>query len=92
MIQSEKMKECFEELFYPPTCNKYTTLPYRKDRLESVIHRGLMHKIIDTLKKVDDNCHLRFWLGSCVEAFLRGSHWYLQLFVLETGLLYFLTR
>ncbi|CAN0487869.1 unnamed protein product, partial [Discosporangium mesarthrocarpum] len=35
--------------------------------------RGLLSKIVDVLMDEPADSHYRFWLASCVEAYLRGG-------------------
>lgn len=37
--------------------------------------RGLLSKIVDVFMKEPMDSLYRFWLASCVEAFLRGGRW-----------------
>jgi len=55
---------------------------------EGVQDKGLLHKIIILISKSHPNSNYRFWLASCVEAFLRGSNTIYQIFVAHTGLFY----
>ncbi|KAL4474995.1 hypothetical protein ABPG74_001691 [Tetrahymena malaccensis] len=92
LIKSEEMKNKFYDLQYPLQISEKTTVQCRKDRLSYVEDKGLMHKIVDSFKSVNQNCQLRFWLGSCLEIFLKASNWYNQIFLFETGLMYTLIR
>ncbi|EWS74855.1 hypothetical protein TTHERM_000031688 (macronuclear) [Tetrahymena thermophila SB210] len=91
-IKSEEMKKKIQDLQYPSQISEKTIVQCRKDRLSYIEDKGLMHKIIESFKSVNQNCQLRFWLGSCLEIFLKGSNWYHQVFVFETSLLYTLIR
>jgi hypothetical protein len=53
-------------------------------------NRGLLIKIIDTLITQPSNSIYRFWLSSCVEAFLRRATFEEQIFIASTPLLGFL--
>jgi len=55
-------------------------------------NRGLLLKIIDTLITQPSDSIYRFWLSSCVEAFLRRATIEEQLFVARTPLLGFLLK
>jgi len=55
---------------------------------ENIENKGLLHKIIILIGKSHPNSNYRFWLASCVEAFLRGSNTIYQIFVAHTGLMY----
>jgi len=59
-----------------------------KNAFENVENKGLLHKIIILIFKTHPNSNYRFWLSSCVEAFLRGSNKIYQIFVAHTGLMY----
>ena len=52
--------------------------------------RGLLSLLMNILTKESVDSIYRFWLSSCVEAFLRGSQPSEQLFVVQTGLMKFL--
>ncbi|KAL4512197.1 hypothetical protein ABPG72_005199 [Tetrahymena utriculariae] len=91
-IKSEEMKKKFNDLQYPCSISDKTIVQCRKNRFSYIEDKGLMHKIIETFKSVNQNCQLRFWLGSCLEIFLKGSNWYYQIFVFETGIMYTLIR
>ncbi|CAM9815957.1 unnamed protein product, partial [Choristocarpus tenellus] len=54
--------------------------------------RGLLSKIVDVLMQEPTDSLYRFWLASCVEAFLRGGSAQEQLFVAGSGLLTHLVR
>jgi hypothetical protein len=53
-------------------------------------HKGLLSMIIAVLVKEPIESLYRFWLSSCVEAFLRGNRPEVQLFVARCGLMSFL--
>ena len=48
---------------------------------------GLLRKIIDAFIGESDESSYRFWLASCIEAFLRGSSMAEQMFVALAGLM-----
>eukprot|EP00752_Nemacystus_decipiens_P006451 g5810.t1 len=50
-------------------------------------HRGLLSKIVDVFMKEPMDSLYRFWLASCVEAFLRGGSTQEQLFISGGGLI-----
>ena len=49
--------------------------------------RGLLSKIISTLQDQPSDSLYRFWLSSCLEAYLRGSDVREQLFIARSGVL-----
>ena len=53
-------------------------------------HRGLLNMLMGVLMKEPLDSIYRFWLSSCLEAFLRGSRPQEQLFVMRCGLMRFL--
>jgi len=50
-------------------------------------NRGLMCSIMRTLQHEEPNSSYRFWLSSCLEAFLRGSPENIKVFACRQGLL-----
>jgi hypothetical protein len=61
-------------------------------RCIKAVDRGLMTHIVSTLCAEGPDSMYRFWLSSCVEAFLRGSHGIYQLLVARNGLLAHVVR
>jgi len=59
-----------------------------QNAFESVQNKGLINKIIGLFDKFHPDSNYRFWLASCVEAFLRGFNETHQIFIAHSGLLY----
>eukprot|EP00854_Cymbomonas_tetramitiformis_P006645 gene6645-7956_t len=57
---------------------------------EETTKPGLMTKILGVLMREPADSMFRFWLASCVEAFLRGSHQPDQAFVAASGFMHHL--
>ena len=53
---------------------------------------GLLRKVVDAFIGESDESSYRFWLASCIEAFLRGSSMAEQMFVAQAGLMDHLTN
>jgi len=53
---------------------------------------GLLTKVIRILILEPKNSHLKFWLASCLESFLRGSNLFHQMYIVYTGLFHFLIQ
>jgi len=53
---------------------------------------GLLSKLINVFYKLPQDQHNRFWMASCIEAFLRGSEPTFQLFVAKSGMLEYLVH
>eukprot|EP00026_Physarum_polycephalum_P006556 Phypoly_transcript_06604.p1 GENE.Phypoly_transcript_06604~~Phypoly_transcript_06604.p1 ORF type:complete len:536 (+),score=130.15 Phypoly_transcript_06604:135-1610(+) len=51
---------------------------------------GLLSKLISVFYKLPQDQNNRFWMASCIEAFLRGSEPIFQKFVAKSGMLAFL--
>jgi len=68
----------------------FTSEILQNDAFANVEKKGLLHKIINLFNYFHPNSNYRFWLASCVEAFLRGFHEAHQVFVAHTGILYHL--
>jgi len=68
----------------------FTSEVLKNDAFANVEKKGLLHKIINLFNYFHPNSNYRFWLASCVEAFLRGFHEAHQAFVAHTGILYHL--
>jgi len=54
------------------------------------LQSGLLSKVIKAFMSESDDSPYRFWLASCVESYLRGSSVQEQLFVAQSGLLFYL--
>lgn len=68
-----------EQLFSnDPSFQVFAELPCKK---------GLLRKIIDAFVRESDESPYRFWLASCIEAYLRGSSPQEQMFAAHSGLL-----
>ena len=59
----------------------------QKSQLVPVEERGLLTRIMDTLQREPPDSVYRFWLSSCLEAYLRGAGQREQLFVARAGVL-----
>jgi len=59
---------------------------------DKVEKKGLLNKIIILFNNFHPNSNYRFWLASCVEAFLRGFNECHQIFVAHSGLLFNLLK
>ena len=57
------------------------------DQLHKLSQHGLLLKIISTFMHEPDDSPYKFWLASCVEAYLRGSSQNEQLYASRSGLL-----
>eukprot|EP00638_Chattonella_subsalsa_P000233 CAMPEP_0117744562 /NCGR_PEP_ID=MMETSP0947-20121206/6833_1 /TAXON_ID=44440 /ORGANISM="Chattonella subsalsa, Strain CCMP2191" /LENGTH=1052 /DNA_ID=CAMNT_0005561535 /DNA_START=129 /DNA_END=3285 /DNA_ORIENTATION=+ len=68
------------------SADEQQALAVGKSPLESV-SKGLLTKIITELMREPADSLYKFWLASCVEAYLRGSSVKDQMFVAESGLL-----
>jgi hypothetical protein len=53
--------------------------------------RGLLYKLVQVLMKEPADSQYRFWLASCIEAFLRGSSDVERMYVARYGLMDFLS-
>ena len=53
--------------------------------------RGLLYKLVQVLMKEPADSQYRFWLASCIEAFLRGSTDIERMYVARYGLMDFLS-
>eukprot|EP01104_Vermistella_antarctica_P009510 TRINITY_DN2450_c0_g1_i1.p1 TRINITY_DN2450_c0_g1~~TRINITY_DN2450_c0_g1_i1.p1 ORF type:complete len:574 (+),score=124.23 TRINITY_DN2450_c0_g1_i1:237-1724(+) len=54
---------------------------------EALTDVGLLTKVVRSLMDSSVDNHYRFWMASCIEAFLRGAEPAFQVFVAKTGLM-----
>lgn len=66
--------------------------PWLDPRASPFVGQGLMHKIVGVMMAEPADSVYRFWLASCVEAFLQGSDPRHQAYVAATGLMEYLVE
>eukprot|EP00002_Diphylleia_rotans_P039837 TRINITY_DN9336_c0_g1_i2.p1 TRINITY_DN9336_c0_g1~~TRINITY_DN9336_c0_g1_i2.p1 ORF type:complete len:445 (+),score=66.21 TRINITY_DN9336_c0_g1_i2:78-1412(+) len=67
-------------------------LPPNHESVGSRGEIGLITTIADLLVRLPENSVYRFWLSSCIEAFLRNSRPEYQLFLIKRGLMHHILR